>query len=51
MVYFVAEDSLLSPWIIGTMMNPTWRLSEYTPDNLGLAFTDEGLLLGLTPLI
>jgi hypothetical protein len=33
------------------MMNPTWRLSEYTPDNLGLAFTDEGLLLGRTPLI
>ena len=32
-------------------MNPTWRLSEYTPDNLGLAFTDEGLLLGRTPLI
>ena len=47
---FVAENSLLVP-IIGTMMNPTWRLSEYTPDNLGLAFTDEGLLLGRTPLI
>ena len=28
-----------------------WRLSEDTPDNLGLAFTDDGLLLGRTPLI
>jgi hypothetical protein len=33
------------------MIYPKWRLSEYTPDNLGLAFTDEGLLLGHTALI
>jgi hypothetical protein len=30
------------------MIYPKWCLSEYTPDNLGLAFTDEGLLLGHT---
>jgi hypothetical protein len=47
---FVAEKSLFV-LIIGTMMNLIWRLSEYTPDNLGLAFTDDGLLLGRTPLI
>ena len=28
-----------------------WRLSEAGPDNLGLACTDEGLLLGGTTLI
>jgi hypothetical protein len=28
-----------------------WRLSEPGPDNLGLACTDDGLLLGQTPLI
>jgi hypothetical protein len=28
-----------------------WRLSEAAPDNLGLACTDEGLLLGGTSLI
>ena len=28
-----------------------WRLSEAGPDNLGLACTDDGLLLGQTPLI
>lgn len=28
-----------------------WRLSEAGPDNLGLACTDHGLLLGQTPLI
>jgi hypothetical protein len=28
-----------------------WRLSEAGPDNLGLACTDEGLVLGQTPLI
>jgi hypothetical protein len=33
------------------MIYPIWRLSERAPDNLGLAFTDEGLLLGRTPLI
>jgi hypothetical protein len=33
------------------MIYPMWRLSEDTPDNLGLAFTDDGLLLGRTPLI
>lgn len=33
------------------MSYPIWRLSEYTPDNLGLAFTDDALLLGRIPLI
>jgi hypothetical protein len=33
------------------MIYQIWRLSEYTPDNLGLAFTDDGLLLGHSPLI
>jgi hypothetical protein len=33
------------------MIYPIWRLSDCTPDNLGLAFTDDGLLLGRTPLI
>jgi hypothetical protein len=33
------------------MIYPIWRLSEYAPDNLGLACTDDGLLLGHTPLI
>jgi hypothetical protein len=33
------------------MIYPIWRLSECTPDNLGLACTDDGLLLGHTPLI
>ncbi len=28
-----------------------WRLSEAGPNNLGLACTDDGLLLGRTPLI
>jgi hypothetical protein len=28
-----------------------WRLSEASPDNLGLAFTDDALVLGRTPLI
>jgi hypothetical protein len=28
-----------------------WRLSEAGPDNLGLACSDEGLILGRTPLI
>jgi len=28
-----------------------WRLSEGGPDNLGLACTDDGLLIGRTPLI
>src|ERR1700722_10832026 len=30
------------------MIYSFWRLNEYTPDNLGLAFTDDGLLLGQT---
>jgi hypothetical protein len=30
---------------------PIARLSEYCDDNLGLACTDEGLMLGRTPLI
>ena len=33
------------------MIYPIWRLSEYHSDNLGLAFTDGGLLLGRIPLI
>ena len=33
------------------MIYPIWRLSEYHSDNLGLAFTDDGLLLGRIPLI
>ena len=33
------------------MMYPFWRLSEDVPDNLGLACTDDGLLLAQTPLI
>jgi hypothetical protein len=28
-----------------------WRLSDVGPDNLGLACTNDGLLLGQTPLI
>jgi hypothetical protein len=32
-------------------MNHFWRLSEAGPNNLGLAFTDDGLLLGHTSLI
>jgi hypothetical protein len=32
-------------------MHQVWRLREYCDDNLGLACTDEGLLLGRTPLI
>jgi hypothetical protein len=33
------------------MMHAFWRLSESGPDNLGLACTDDGLVLGRTPLI
>ena len=33
------------------MIYPFWRLNEHTPDNLGLAFTDDSLLLGQTPLV
>jgi hypothetical protein len=33
------------------MNYPFWRLSEAGPDNLGLTCTDDGLLLGQTPLI
>jgi hypothetical protein len=32
-------------------MHQVWRLSEYHEGNLGLACTEEGLLLGRTPLI
>lgn len=32
-------------------MNRIWRLSEAGPDNLGLACTDDGLVLGRTSLI
>ena len=33
------------------MIHTFWRLSEAGADNLGLAFTDDGLLLGHTSLI
>lgn len=33
------------------MIHQIWRLNEAGPDNLGLACTDDGLLLGATPLI
>ena len=33
------------------MIHAFWRLSEPSPDNLGLACTDDGLLLGRTLLI
>ncbi|MGO9397345.1 MAG: hypothetical protein ACLP19_05790 [Xanthobacteraceae bacterium] len=33
------------------MIHQFWRLSEAGPDNLGLACTNDGLLLGQTPLI
>jgi hypothetical protein len=33
------------------MIYQIWRLSEAGPDNLGLACTNDGLLLGRTPLI
>ena len=33
------------------MMHRMWRLSEFHKDNLGLAVTEQGLLLGRTPLI
>jgi hypothetical protein len=33
------------------MIYPFWRLGEDAPDNLGLACTGNGLLLGRTPLI
>jgi hypothetical protein len=32
-------------------MHQFWRLSEYTDDNLGVACTSDGLMLGHTPLI
>jgi hypothetical protein len=32
-------------------MQKMWRLNEAGPRNLGLAFTNDGLLLGHTPLI
>jgi hypothetical protein len=37
-------------WDIAAMIR-MWRLSEAGEDNLGLACTDEGLVLGRTPLI
>ena len=33
------------------MTHQAWRLSEYGEDNLGLACTEQGLVLGRTPLI
>ena len=33
------------------MIHQVWRLSEYSHDNLGLACTAQGLMLGRTPLI
>ena len=32
-------------------MHQVWRLSEYCVGNLGVCFTDDGLILGRTPLI
>ena len=32
-------------------MHQVWRLSEYCDDNLGVACTQDGLVLGRTPLI
>jgi len=37
--------------VIRSAMNQIWRLSEAGPENLGLACTDDGLLLGHTSLI
>ncbi len=37
--------------MINRGMFQIWRLSEAGPDNLGLAFTDDALVLGRTPLI
>ena len=34
-----------------TMIYRMWRLSEAGPENLGPAFTDDGMLLGRTPLV
>ena len=52
------SDMVISVSISGTndildrrMTYQLWRLSEAGPDNLGLACTDHGLLLGATPLI
>ena len=33
------------------MMHSFWRLSEVGPDNLGLACSEDGLLIGRTLLI
>jgi hypothetical protein len=33
------------------MIYPIWRLSDYHADNLGLTVTDDGLLLGRSPLV
>src|ERR1700689_3308952 len=33
------------------MMHSFWRLSQVGPDNLGLACSEDGLLIGRTPLI
>ena len=35
----------------GDEHHQVWRLSEVSQDNLGLACTDQGLVLGRTPLI
>jgi hypothetical protein len=43
-----AVDSSFSRHI---MIHHIWRLGEAGPDNLGLAVSDDGLLLGRTPLI
>ena len=43
-----------SPWSndeVTRAVFQLWRLSEAGPDNLGLAFTDDALVLGRTPLI
>ena len=33
------------------MIHQFWRLGEYSNDNLGIACTAQGLVLGRTPLI
>jgi hypothetical protein len=48
---FVAEAARWSLLRGLSVTQQIWRLSEYTPDSLGLACTDDGLLRGHTLLI
>jgi hypothetical protein len=49
---FVSILVIVLPPVQGRIIIHTfWRLSEAGADNLGLAFTDDGLLLGHTSLI